>query len=127
MTENIRLAFQGIWGHKLRSLLTMLGIIIGILAVIVIVGLGNGMTASMKDSFSSMGTNTLTVNIMGYGSRMVSIEDVYNIVEENPDLFEDISPVVIAFGVSVGIGILFGYLPAKRAARLNPIEALRYD
>ena len=32
-----------------------------------------------------------------------------------------------AFGVSVGIGILFGYLPAKRAARLNPIEALRYD
>ena len=35
--------------------------------------------------------------------------------------------VAVAFGVSVGIGILFGYLPAKRAARLNPIEALRYD
>ena len=32
-----------------------------------------------------------------------------------------------AVGVSVGIGVLFGYLPAKRAARLNPIEALRYD
>ena len=37
------------------------------------------------------------------------------------------SSVMIAFGVSVGIGVLFGYLPAKRAARLNPIEALRYD
>ena len=37
MTENIRLAFQGIWSHKLRSVLTMLGIIIGIAAIITIV------------------------------------------------------------------------------------------
>ena len=35
--------------------------------------------------------------------------------------------VVVAFGISVGIGVLFGYLPAKRAARLNPIDALSYD
>ena len=38
-----------------------------------------------------------------------------------------LSSVAVAFGISVGIGVLFGYLPAKRAARLNPIEALRYD
>ena len=35
--------------------------------------------------------------------------------------------IVVAFGISVGIGVLFGYLPAKRAAKLNPIDALRYD
>ena len=35
--------------------------------------------------------------------------------------------IVVAFGISAGIGVLFGYLPAKRAAKLNPIDALRYD
>lgn len=35
--------------------------------------------------------------------------------------------VLAAFGISAGIGVLFGYLPAKKAARLNPIDALHYD
>ena len=35
--------------------------------------------------------------------------------------------ILISFGVSVGIGVLFGYLPANKAAKLNPIDALRYE
>ena len=38
-----------------------------------------------------------------------------------------LSAVLVSFGVSVGIGVLFGYLPANKAAKLNPIDALRYD
>ena len=59
--ETFRQAIQNVWSNKLRTFLTMLGIIIGVMAVIVIVGLGNGMTKSMRDSFSALGTNTLSV------------------------------------------------------------------
>ena len=90
--ETFREAFQNIWSNKFRTFLTMLGIIIGEMAVIVIVGLGNGMTQSIKDSFSDMGTNILSVQIMGYGSRTVSAQDMYDIVEARPDLFSGISP-----------------------------------
>ena len=38
-----------------------------------------------------------------------------------------LTAVGVAFGVSVGVGILFGYLPANKASKLNPIDALRYD
>ena len=90
--ETFRQAIQNVWSNKLRTFLTMLGIIIGVMAVIVIVGLGNGMTKSMRDSFSAMGTNTLSVSIWGYGSRTASVDDVYDIVKKNPDLLESISP-----------------------------------
>ena len=63
--ETFREAVKNIWSNKFRTVLTMLGIIIGVTAVIVIVGLGNGMTQSIKDSFSEMGTNVLSVRYRG--------------------------------------------------------------
>ena len=90
--ETFRQALQNVWSNKLRTFLTMLGIIIGVMAVIVIVGLGNGMTRSMRDSFSAMGTNTLSVQIWGYGSRTATVDDLYDIVKKNPKLLSSVSP-----------------------------------
>ena len=55
LLDTFVLALKNIWSNKMRTILTMLGIIIGVTAVIVIVGLGNGMTESVRESFSSMG------------------------------------------------------------------------
>ena len=55
MLENIRLAFQGIWSHKMRSFLTMLGIIIGIASIIAIVSTIKGTSAQIKEDLIGAG------------------------------------------------------------------------
>ena len=92
--ETFRQAIQNVWSNKLRTFLTMLGIIIGVMAVIVIVGLGNGMTKSMRDSFSALGTNTLSIQVWGYGSRTVPVEEMYQLPDEFPELIQSISPQI---------------------------------
>ncbi len=63
MLENIRLAFQGIWSHKLRSILTMLGIIIGIAAIITIVSTIKGTNDQIKENLIGAGNNVVTVKL----------------------------------------------------------------
>ena len=63
MFENIRLAFQGIWSHKMRSVLTMLGIIIGIAAIITIVSTIKGTNEQIKENLIGAGNNVVTVQL----------------------------------------------------------------
>ena len=103
MFENIRLAFQGIWGHKLRSLLTMLGIIIGIAAIITIVSTIKGTNEQIKENLIGAGNNVVTVqlNQSGYPYDMSwnGIPDGVRVITETTRLeLEDISGVEIASG-----------------------------
>lgn len=61
--ETVKMAFKAIWGNKVRSFLTMLGVIIGVMSVTVLMAIGQGTTSSVTDSISSMGTNMLSVTI----------------------------------------------------------------
>lgn len=63
LKENIRLAWEGTRANKMRAMLTMLGIIIGIAAVIAILTVGNGMTNSIMGSMSSLGASKVTVTL----------------------------------------------------------------
>ncbi len=99
--ESFALAVKNILSSKTRTLLTMLGIVIGVAAVIVIVGLGNGLEKYMTDSFSGLGTNTLTVSVSSRGStRSLSVDEMYDIVEENSDYLDLCSPTVTMLGLA---------------------------
>ncbi len=63
MLENLRLAFRGIWTHKLRSFLTMLGIIIGIAAIIAIVSTIEGTNQQIKENLIGSGSNTVDIQL----------------------------------------------------------------
>ena len=104
LLETFQMAVKNILSSKVRTLLTMPGIIIGVCAVIVIVGLGNGMQGYIEESFADMGTDSLTVQILGRGSsRSVSEEQMYALVSGNQDLYKQISPTVTMMG-AVKIG-----------------------
>jgi len=60
-TQNIQTAFRGLTANKLRSALTILGIVIGVAAVVALMGIGNGATSNITDRISSNGTNLLNI------------------------------------------------------------------
>ena len=92
--ESFSMAMKNIKSSKTRSILTMLGIIIGVAAVIVITGIGNGMEKYMKDQFESMGTNTLSVYVFGRGNQKMTVDDMQVIVDENSEYLDKMTPTI---------------------------------
>lgn len=88
----IKMAFKNIKSNKLRSSLTMLGLIIGIASVIVLVGIGTGATSSVTNSVQSLGTDILTVNVNSEDSTLT-----YSQMDEFLDLdnVEEVAPYKI--------------------------------
>lgn len=68
MLQSMKMAWKSIAGAKVRSLLTMLGIIIGVSSVITLVSVGQGTTSQITAQLEGLGTDLLTVNIMGRGN-----------------------------------------------------------
>ncbi len=96
MLENIHLAFEGIWSHKLRSILTMLGIIIGIAAIITIVSTIKGTNEQIKENLIGAGNNVVTVQLNQNGNNYdlswSPLPDTVRVIsEETRQALEDIN------------------------------------
>ena len=76
LKQSLRMAIKSISGNKLRAFLTMLGIIIGVMALVILVSLVNGATSTVTDTISSLGTNLLAVTVSDDKGQPISLSDL---------------------------------------------------
>ncbi len=95
MLENVRLAIQGIWSHKMRSFLTMLGIIIGIASIIAIVSTIQGTNNALRDQLVGSGKNTVNVTL-SQGGEEYQIYDSSSIPSGIPVISEETKQKILA-------------------------------
>lgn len=83
MILSLKMALRSISSNKMRAMLTMLGIIIGVMALVVLVSLVNGATSSVTDAVSSLGSSLLTVTIEDDKGYPVSLDTLAEWMEED--------------------------------------------
>lgn len=89
--QAFKMAFRSIWGNKGRSMLTMLGIIIGIAAVMTIVSILQGMTKKSMEMYEAMGSNKINVSANA-NNRLPLFDDLYDYCLQLDDLVEGVTP-----------------------------------
>lgn len=103
LLQTIKLVLANIKSNKLRTFLTMLGIIIGVAAVIVMVSIIQGFIDKQMSAFGKMGINNITLNIKGNAPPKVTTEDIYRFVDENRDVFKGVTQT--SFMASYGLNV----------------------
>lgn len=95
--ESIRLAFEGLKANKMRAVLTMLGIIIGIAAVIGILTVGDGLSGYINSTMSDLGASSIIVTLQEKDREAVSSEDMMSMmVMKQPETTDLMTPEMIA-------------------------------
>lgn len=77
--QSFKMAWKAMISNKMRSFLTMLGIIIGVFTLVVLVSLVNGATDTVTDSVSSLGSNLLSVTISDDKGKPMKLDDLSEI------------------------------------------------
>ena len=104
MLQSFKLALKSIWSNKVRSALTMFGIIIGVSSVIILVSLMNGYLNSQISQWGDLGANNINVSVINQPSRSVTMDEMYAYLDEHKDLFAGMSPTVTPGGGTLKVG-----------------------
>ncbi|BCN29122.1 ABC transporter permease [Anaeromicropila herbilytica] len=97
--QTLKIVWANITGNRMRTFLTMLGMIIGVASVIILISLMQGFANSTIDSYTNMGINNITISLKGRnGNVMLKEDDMYQYVKEHSSTLKGVSPNVTASG-----------------------------
>ena len=82
MLQSFKMALKAIGGNKMRSFLTVLGVVIGVVAIVVLVAIAQGTNASVVSSIESMGTNMLSVSINAKRSNPITLDGLNELAQD---------------------------------------------
>ena len=121
-SQSFKLAVKSLRTSKMRAFLTMLGIIIGVGAVIVIISLGNGLTGMVEQQVEKVGVTQIYAYTWGMGdgtTNNITPEEMYAFVEQHPEAFGGITP-----WVSGSTGVRHGNTEFKKTNIYGVSEAM---
>ncbi|ERK29198.1 ABC transporter permease [Clostridium intestinale] len=102
ISKLIRISLASVWSNKMRSFLTMLGIIIGISSVSILVGIGEGTKKQVTEQIESLGTNLITVSITGNRTKAITNEELEEL-KTKPGI-KEIAPALSQGNINVKAG-----------------------
>ena len=82
MLQSFKMALKAIGGNKMRSFLTVLGVVIGVVAIVVLVAIAQGTNASVVSSIESMGTNMLSVSINAKRTNPITLDNLSELAQD---------------------------------------------
>jgi len=128
--QSLKMALKAIGGNKMRSFLTILGVVIGVVAIVVLVAIAQGANASVVSRIESMGTNLISVNIRARWQNPITLEDLKNL--SGTEGIEYVAPIVNVSGtVKAGVttyddGSIQGTTPGYDQIRNYTVQLGRF-
>ena len=122
VTQSFKLALKSLRTSKMRAFLTMLGIVIGVGAVIIIISLGNGLTGMVEQQVDKVGINQIYAYSWGRGDGTtmdLDAQQMYDLIDSHPDVFSGVTP-----WVSGGTGVRQGSAEFEKTKIYGVSEAM---